>query len=64
MRLLYKVGVLEYGGGDVPERYDLTALLGDGALFIPGHELNSPVTLTASDFDRLVSGYPALLSPP
>lgn len=38
MRLLYKVGVLEYGGGDVPERYDLTALLGDGALFIPGSE--------------------------
>ena len=34
---------------------NVTALLGEAALFIPGYECDSPVA--PSDFDRLVSGY-------
>ena len=34
---------------------NMTALLGEAALFIPRYEYNSPVA--PSGFDRLVSGY-------
>ena len=47
------VAVHEYGG-DVCQS-NMTALVGEAALLIPGHECSSPAA--PSDFDRLISGY-------
>ena len=35
----------------------MTALWGEAALFIPGHECNSLLIVAPSDFDRLIQGY-------